>query len=464
MTKLTTIISVAIFALSATASIFETNDLQRANLNTVAEWTKANDGERGLLLDKEKGEVIILAEHCDISAATTIEFPIVGELSDRDYEALFRTFAKPSAIGKAIEALGVPRGHNVNFTKMDFWPVGHRLTVEVAPFAATNTTYKPIQYFIIDAQARSRMTYDSFIYCGSCPDPEDPSKLLCDTLAPNSVISTYNEPQTLIDLPARCSQSEVYERFQKAKDSGLVPFGLYKIRIRPVKDEARLPKGYLLLINKDANGLPALSVNGEPATNAETAIKRLYNEAENGADVYMAPYFSSKITVEEAIAFANILDALNNDGKLRIVGSHSTVASLTASPNKQEGDYCDLYYKSFIPNQKWRKTEDRPSQPWTVHFGTVSTNEAAIKLVKTLEDWTSTDSLDPILSFKEFTVNTPEEALATMEANGHGLPVILAFAPSDWSLSKIMPTLSLLKDKHPTLYIFGEAEDVKNEK
>ena len=116
--------AVAAVAPLARATIFETNDQQRANLATVAKWTAAEAAraagadsvkvERALRLDRAAGEVVGLAEFCDISSSATVEFPIVGETSDRDYEALFRTFARPGAIARAIEALGVPRGRNVD--------------------------------------------------------------------------------------------------------------------------------------------------------------------------------------------------------------------------------------------------------------------------------------------------------------------------------------------------------------
>ncbi len=435
------------FATQSFASIYETNDTQRANLRAVEEWTKSNSLaiERGILLDKTKGEVVILAEHCEIHPSTTIEFPVIGELSDRDYEALFRTFARPGAIGKAIELLGVAKGQGVDFASMNYWPKGERVAIDIMPYAATNGAYRPLQSYILDMKTRAPLAAESFIYCGSKEDPEAKGKLLCDTMAPNSVVSTYNEAQTLIDMPIRCPQGEVYERFVLTPNSDLVPFALYKIRIRPVKrpDGKSTFKEYDLFVTSEG-GIPYFSTTGF-STNAtvEATLTKLQKEMKEGYDLYLRPRFDEKLTIKEASLLAQAIEKIDSGSGLRITG-----------PKENE-----IYYKGFMPNQAWRIVKDRPSQPWAVHFIKDEAGKDKIKLIKTIEDWTSTDSLEPILSFKEFIVETPEEVLATFDKEDHGLPVILIFAPEDAPLSTIMPTVRLLKEKHPTVYIFGDAAE-----
>lgn len=442
----------ALFSVAASATIYETNDLQRANLKTVEEWTKAqgaaaNSGEivveRALRLDKKAGEVVVLAEFCGIDPAATIEFPIVGETSDRDYESLFRTFARPGAIARAIEALGVPRGANVDGRTMNFWPRGERISIEVAPFGATNATYEPIQKYIVDMQTRAPVAYDSFVYCGSPDDPasKDGTRL-CDAEAPNSVFSTYNEPQTVIDMPAVCPQSDVYERFLLSPTSGLKPFGLYTLRFRPAKKaggEGRV-RNYTLQILKGAEYdlvLDGAKTHYKAATDLLLAVRDV---VKSGFDPFVSVVFDDAVTLDEAIAQAQMIGKIEGENGIRVVGPSAT----------------SVYYKGFLPNKSWRIAKDRPSQPWEVHFGTSTNGVREIRMVKTLEDWTSTDSLDPILTSREFTVKTPEEMLSTMEANDHGLPVVLVFAKADDPLSVFMPAVRLLKSRHPTVYFFAE--------
>lgn len=445
-------IALALTAATAFASIYETNDIQRANLKSVDEWTalqgKSGDVvvERALRLDKKAGEVVVLAEMCDVADGVTLEFPIVGELSDRDYEALFRTFAKPGSIAKAIEALGVPRGKNVDFRTMNFWPKGERVIVEVAPF--TNSIYKPIQSFIVDMKTRAPLAVNYFIYCGSPDDPESKTGMrLCDAIAPNSVLSSYNEPQTVLDMPMRCPQSEVYERFLLAPNAGLKPFGLYKLRFRPLlrEDGARHIRNYALTIKSGKEGVEYdLALNGtiSKALTAAAVIDEMKKAASNGFEPFVEIIFDDGLPLDKAIEQAKIFSLLEGDSGIRV--SQPKVDS--------------VYYKGFLPSPAWRTVRERPSQPWELHFGVVTNGAPMIRMVKTLEDWTSTDSLDPILSFKSFTATTAEAAASTLIENGAGLPVLLVFAPAKTKLGEIMPTIRLLRKSHPTVYFFTEEE------
>ena len=185
------------------ANIFETNATQRANLAKAATWAeetaKAADPanvlvRRALVADKAAGTVTVLAEGCEIQRGTTVEFPIIGELSDRDYEGAFRTFAKPGDIAAALEWLGVPRGANVDSRKMQFWAKGERVAIDVVRVGDTNAVRRPIQSYLLDKVAGGTPAWDSFVYCGSPDDPQSTNGVrLADAVAPNSVLATYND-------------------------------------------------------------------------------------------------------------------------------------------------------------------------------------------------------------------------------------------------------------------------------
>ena len=461
----------ALAALPSEATIFETNDQQRANLKTVSDWSAAEAARvagsadlasgRAWTLDRKAGELVALAEFCGIAPSATIEFPVIGEASDRDYEALFRTFAKPGEIAAALESLGLPRGRNVDTAAASFWPCGEPVTVEVAPFAATNTAFVPIQRYIADMQTRAPLAFDSFVYCGSVDDPDGgPGARLCDTMAPNSVLSTYNEGQTVLDMPVHCGQSDVYERFLLSPDSDLVPFGLYKVRFRPKRraDGRRTVRELTLAFDKEGtNVVYRLGEGGSAKTFAEPAglLDALRADVEAGFAVFTSLEFGDGLTVEEAAAQCRMVSSIEGDKGIRV-----------APPAPDT-----IFYKGFLPSSAWRKAEGRPSQPWEIHFAAPNaTNAPAIRLVQTIEDWTSTDSLDPLLSTKEFTASTPDEAAAILanrdvnlkagkDASGATrprIPVLLAFAPRGSTLGLFMPTLRRLRDRYPTIYVFTE--------
>ena len=427
----------------AAATIFETNDTQRANLAAVAAWQAP---ERALRIDAAAGEVVVLAEFCSIDAAATVEFPIVGELSDRDYESIFRTFARPGAIAAAIESIGLPRGKNASPASFDFWPRGERVAIDVAPFADTNATWVPIQRYIVDLATRAPLAFDSFVYCGSQndPQPDFPAARVADTYAPNSVLSTYNESQTLLDLPARFSQGEVYGRFVLAPDHGLTPFGLYRIRFRPAPRADGLPRVRDLAISAvhGKDGIEyEISENGGPASRIgqEALVAAIRKMTADGFDPFASLSFDGSLTVAEVAAQARFFSTIDGEGGIRVKGP---------------GDDT-IHYRGFLPDDAWRVRKDRPSQPWEMRLAEDASGAVRATLIKTIEDWTSSESLDPILSTREFDAATPEAARAIVEKEGDGLPVLLVFAPAEMPLSRAMPFVIALKPSHPTVYIFA---------
>ena len=61
--------------------------------------------------------VFALAELCGLGEGYEVEFLLLGNLSDRAYEGLAIAWDAPSVIGKAVAALGVPKGVEALFRK-----------------------------------------------------------------------------------------------------------------------------------------------------------------------------------------------------------------------------------------------------------------------------------------------------------------------------------------------------------
>ena len=449
------------------ASIFETNDTQRANLAIAATWAEETAKaaarpvplyptpplfvRRALVADKAAGTVTVLAEACEILKGATVEFPIIGELSDRDYEAAFRTFAKPGEIAAALEWLGVPRGENVNSQKMQFWAKGERVKIEVAEFTsggAIPASPRPIQAYITDMSTGRAPTWDGFIYCGSPDDPQSTNGTrLADAVAPNSVLATYNEPQSVLDTPVISSQSEVYERFVLAEDAPFKPFALYLIRFTPMRRADGLPRVKPLSVDFHVADGKVVGGFKTGEVTAELEIPRLLETfrklTAGGFDPHVTVSFGEDLTVLQAAVLAKLLDKCEKDGDIRVAPPPAGA----------------FYYKGFMPNDDWRDAKTRISQPWEAHL---PTNGAPIRLVQTIEDWSDKDSLDPRLSKKEYAVQTPAEAVKTI-ADGDAslppnlrLPVVLVFAPESAKLAAVLPAVRALLPAHPIVYVFSE--------
>ena len=456
--KKSLIFSLALLAAGGVlANIFETNETQRVNLKIAAGWGRmsvASEGKmwrRGLVADKVAGTVAVLAEACEIQRGTTVEFPIIGELSDRDYEAAFRTFAKPGDIAAALEWLGVPRGANVDSRKMQFWAKGERVKIEVGECSSGGTvpvSPRPIQSYMIDRTTGQAPSWDGFVYCGSPDDPQSTNGVrLADAVAPNSVLATYNEPQSVLDTPVISNQSEVYERFVLADGAPFKPFALYVITFTPIKRADGLSRVKDVRVDfsvKDGKVVGGLTAGG---AKGDLEIPRLIETFKkltaDGFDPHVTVSFGEDLSVLQATVLARLLERCEQEGSLRI-----------GPP--PEGSF---YYKGFLPNDDWRSAKTRISQPWEVH---VPTNAAPLRLVQTIEDWSDKESLDPRLSTKEYAVATPLEAAKTIAAGDASLPpnlrlpVVLVFTSQATPLSAVMPSVRALLPAHPIVYVFSE--------
>lgn len=443
------IASGVVAAQCALANIFETNETQKATLAFAETWGRdaaaASSNvvwRRGLVADKAADTVTILAEACDIAPGATVEFPIIGELSDRDYEAAFRTFAKPGDVAEALESLGLPRGTNVDTSKMRFWAIGERVAIDIRQLDGTNTAWRPIQSYMIDRAAGKAPAWDGFVYCGSPDDPQDKAgRRLADTVAPNSILATYNEPQSVLDTPIVSNQSEVYERFVLAADAPFKPFAKYEIRFRPIRRADGKPRVTpLKTVFSNLNG----RVVADSGIEIPAFLKNLHDMTAAGFDPYLEVSFGENLTVLQAGVLAKLLEKCESDGDVRI------------GPPPANG----FFYKGFIPNESWRDPKQRIAQPWEAHFS--ATNGAPVRLVQTIEDWSDQNSLDPRLTTKDHFVKTPEEAAETITRGDASLPanlrmpVILAFAPKETTLAAIMPTVRALLPAHPIIYVFQE--------
>ena len=443
-------------ASAALANIFETNDTQRANLATAEAWTRQMQAttnatrmvRHALVADKASDSVTILAEATPVSTGTTIEFLIIGELSDRDYEGLFRSFAKPGDVAAALEFLGLPRGKNVNSLETRFFPRGERVAVSIVPHGADPASAKPVSSYIKDMQAKDGApAWRDFVYCGSPDDPvkKDGSRL-ADNEAPNSILSTYNDAQTILDVPAVSPQSDVYERFVLRPESGVKAFALYNIVFKPVRraDGRPFVQDYALRLapgEKEGDISYTVSRGGEAKTFADprALVETFHAVATNGLAPHVSIAFDDALTLGSARVLSQLIGKIDGDDGIHVE---------PPAPDQ-------VFYRCFLPNPEWRAAKTRVSQPWEAHFATHD-GKPSITLIQTLEDWSDPNALDPKLSTNAFPVADAPAALKLLDEKGHGIHVLLVYAPDEAPLSLFMPTVRLLREKHPIIYVFGE--------
>ncbi len=127
--------------------------------NAVKAWQTAQSKAlpadtvwRGVVADRQRREVRLLAEAVGHRVGITAEFLLVGPLSDRAYEAVAVTVAMPGDIVRAVESLGLARGGCIGSRPFRFWPCGERITATVRRLDVPDAPARPLQVLINDAE------------------------------------------------------------------------------------------------------------------------------------------------------------------------------------------------------------------------------------------------------------------------------------------------------------------------
>jgi hypothetical protein len=473
--------------LVATVLAAEEKPARAGNLQAVSAWTQAEQKRHvgqtniwianGVVADRTARTVTVVAEATGLAEGGIVEFLSVGAKSEKDYESLTVALASAGDICHGLEFLGLPRGRPVQPARCQFWPKGERVRVTIRQLGKDEKAARPLATCMRDKREKP-VAAESFVYVGSSWTGE-----LCqaDQVAPGAWISTYNEPSVVLDVPTLAPQGEVY--------GSLV-----------VAEAGRFESGTLLLLTLTpdclSNGVPrvvdfALTVRAEttnatlatlravtqgteqglaPATNdLKGAFERLAALARTGRDPFV------KLTLDETLAagmvreLARVLNMVEGSGGVRI----------EAPPAGQP------YYKAFLPDERWRKRLDRPSQPWEVRVVRTPQGGWRCTLVQILEDWSKEGQLTPDLTPTEFPFDRPEEFLPKIEAliaaqtaevkerlakSGKSkqmdymeplltlkrINTLFVFTPPDAPLGAFLPVVRAVQARLPQVYIFVE--------
>lgn len=436
----------------------ETNAARLANLRHLAEWDARQARREGVSLTRRgvaafagARRVEVLAEACGLAAKSTVEFALAGEFSDRAYEALALSFARAGDIAAALESIGVPRGLNIDAKAQRYWPRGERVFVTVQSATNAAAAAVPLESFILDLRTQAPVQPQGFVYCGSARrGGETGGGLLADLEPPMAIISMYNEPQSLLDVPRLAAQGEVYESFVAHPDRLLPPGALLCLTFTP---EPR-PDGKPRVLPVTIKASPAAAGQGvsfecalasEPpvrlASLAEV-VKLLLRQVEAARDPYLTLSFDDALPQSRAREICAALQMIEGEKGVR----------LEPPPPGQ------IFYKSFLPDEKWRERQTRLSQPWELHVGPAprTGDEPALKLVQILEDWSDPKSLDPKLTVREHPLQNAADLPGKIRELGGGMPVLLVYAPAAAPLSDFMPAVRLVRETQPIVYVFAE--------
>lgn len=397
----------------------------------------------GVVADPASREVRLLAEAVGHREGITAEFLLVGPQSDRAYEAAAVTVAVPGDIVRAVESVGLARGGPVGSRPFRFWPCGERVSVSVRRIGLAKDE-KPLQSLIRDASPADPLLGDGgLVFTGG--RWVDASCCLTDTNLPCSVISLYNEPGTLFDVPFQVSQSEVYGRLTLAET---LPYGqLLEIVVRPLLPADGVARFMPLEVTVQMDGgevtvsVSSLGAALLSKARLSDALTWLRAKSDKGRELYVTLVMDDAMPLRRVIDVARVFCMLDGKGL------------------KLDGKSADgLFPRAFLPQEKWRERNGRNPQPFELHVTAGDGGKLAKRLVFIEEDW-NVQGLDPKLTPREYPFEAWEELPAWIQRAGgadNKVPLLFVFAPAELPLSAFMPGVRAISARLPLVYVFGE--------
>lgn len=421
------------------------------NTNAVAKWQRESHKRadddflslRGVVADKKKMEVRLLAEAVGHGKGTTTEFMLVGAYSDRAYESVAVTVASPADIVRAVEFLGVKRGRCVDAERFQFVPYGERFDFFTRRLDSDNPRERAFSSLVQESvPADPLYPEEGFVFAGGeWKMKEGRLVSVTSTVPPCSVVSLYNE-FSIFDMPRQAGQSAVYGRLSiKTK----LPYGaLLEVVARPVSRESTLMPLDITVLPDDQSFALSTELRGKKINHGQAVkdtITWLRSQSDAGFDLFVTLKFDSELTLRQARDAAQLFEILSRGG-IQLYGKGGN----------------GVYYKAFLPQDEWRQREGRNPQPFEVHIARDQSGTIKKRLVFIEEDW-SVEGLDPKLIPREYPFEKWSELTSLVRKAGgedNKVGVLFFFAPEETRLCEFIPGINALSGRLPLVHVFSE--------
>lgn len=402
----------------------------------------------GVTADRERREVRVEARAAGLEKGVQAEFILIGPKSGHAYEAIAVSRAAPSDVHAALVHAGFAPGRPIDPVRTRFWPRGDRVEVAIEWPAANGGEIRRIraEETILDRRTGKGLPPEGFVFVGSMrgPGPDGSDAYRADVEDPMSIISVFNHPATVFDIPRQGTQDELYAH-QFVHPDHLWPENTpLTFVFRPARPEG--PPFELdarMRYTPGADGMPVceLSLNGgapEIVADAAAMAERLAAAADGKRDIFAVIVFDDRLTLRGLRAAAAQVKRLAEERAVRV-------------EPPPEGE---LYFQAFAPNEAFRERARRPAQPWELKLRTPDGGGA---LAGTLIAVQPREGAEPP-EFDETRRETPTpealaEALAEQRA---GLPVLLVYAPADLTYAQLRDFVRPALKTHPIVYFFEE--------
>jgi hypothetical protein len=403
----------------------------------------------GLLASRREKKITVYGKTSAAKAGDIVEFFLIAQDSGHGYEALAASFAKPSDIHKALLFIGVEPGKPVNQDELRFWPKGERVLMS---FGCQACGFKPVrtEQLVVSKTTAKPLPEAGFVFVGS-ELVGDVRSYAADTIDPESIASTYNEPTTVLDVPRQVPQGDFYGNYHPNPNFLLPTNKLLQIVIEPeYKDDRKRVLNLTLSMNAKPGSVAATMTDIEfivrdadgkqlnSGGSLNSALGLFSSLSDRGRDPFVTLHFGYTLTIQAAHDISSILSSINTEKGIRV-------------EPPEEGT---LYFKAFVPSEQFRDRSKRMAQPWELHLSKSDVKVSA-KLTQIEETWKENQDR-PTLKATDYEIADPSALRRTLDEQGTGLPVLFVFASPSLTLGELMTFLKSTRSTHPTVHVFLE--------
>ncbi|MCX6927695.1 MAG: YdjY domain-containing protein [Verrucomicrobia bacterium] len=418
----------------------------------------------GLIADKKKQRVEVLVESTGLHEGAACEFTIIGDESQHAYESLIISFAKPSAVHQALAFIGKQPGQPADAAALRFWAKGECFVLSILK---ENEPPFRLEQMVMDRRTGKPLPAEGFRFTGSrtVPGVKDPQTEVyaADVYQPMAIVSLFNSPYSVLEVPYRASKDEVYQNTVVNPELVLTNGGLLTLLIEPLNKADAKPVTDLTLQVQAAKGVAAI-----PSTGLES-LRGLNFQLKDSTNVLnKAPSLSS---VLEALS---PLDRKKHDYFLTVtlgddveLGSAEALARILSVIDCERGVRIEpppagqLHYRAFTPDRDFLDRDTRMYHPWEL---ALSEEAGAVsgKLLRINSVWKDGASASE-LEITKVPVSGPSDLRKELDAEAERNakakrmakpPVIMVFAPATLKHGQLLKFLECVLPTHKMVHVY----------
>lgn len=414
----------------------------------------------GLLANRNEKWVKVQAEAVGIRPDTPCEFMLIAEASGHDYESLMISLAKPSAIHEALSFIGMKPGRPVDGARYCFWPKGERV---VATVEWDNGKHFKVrgESLIVNRSMRGPLPETGFVFVGSAfkdaPNDSTGTKVYAaDVFGPNSIVSYFNDFETVLDIPRVASQGSMYDLQRPNPDYSFATGQMVNVTFEPEhKDGKKRIADMVLSVTPPAQAqVMALSNVVARLTDSDgiilssnslaSAMMIFEKTVKDGRDPFVRVDFGGELPLPVVRDICKFLDAIDTDKGIRIEPPPDGHA----------------YYRAFVPDETLRDRANRAVQPW--EFKLISTGGTNTGTLTLIEDKLDAATRKWATETRHFAASTPDAVRKTLEmktedgAQRAGPAYVFIFAPESMRYKDVAPFISACIETRPYIHVYLE--------